>query len=44
MVKGICKEFFSQKSEITMEVGGCVQVSLRFFLCGNFPKIVLNQC
>ena len=37
--------FFLQKSEITMEVGGWVQVSLNFFFCGklsqNSPKPVL---
>ena len=32
-----------QKSEITMEVGGWVQVSLGFFVLENHPKIPLNQ-
>ena len=31
------------KSEITMEVGGWVQVSLGFFVLENRPKIALNQ-
>ena len=43
--KGLCKEFFPQKPEITMEVGGWVQVSLGFFLFGkssqNSPNPVL---
>ena len=35
-IKGLCKEFFLQKSEITMEVGGWVQVSLGFLcVCGK---------
>ena len=32
-----------QKSEITMEVGGWVQVSFGFFLLENRPEIALNQ-
>ena len=43
--KGLCKEKKFQKSEITMEVGGWVQVSLRIFFFGkssqNSPKPVL---
>ena len=39
------RDFFLQKSEITMEVGGWIQVSLRIFLGGkssqNIPKPVL---
>ena len=35
----MCKEFFSQKSEITIEV----QVSLGIFFVENLPKIALNQ-
>ena len=31
-------------SEITIEVGGWVQVSLGFFWLENRPKIALNQC
>ena len=43
LVMGLCKEKF-QKSEITMEVGGWVQVSLAIFLfVENHPKIALNQ-
>ena len=42
--KGLCKEKKLQKSEITMEVGGWVQVSLNFFWVGkssqNIPKPV----
>ena len=37
------RNFFSQESEITMEVAGWVQVSLGFFLLENRPKIALNQ-
>ena len=33
-----------QKTEITMEVGGLVQVSLGFVFVENRPKIALNQC
>ena len=40
--KGICKEFVFHKFEITMEVGGWVQVLPGFFL-ENLPKIALNQ-
>ena len=40
--KGLCKVKKFKKSEITMEVGGWVQVSLGFFL-ENCPKIALNQ-
>ena len=40
--KGFCKEFFLQKSEITMEVGG-VSLGIFFFLVENRPKIALNQ-
>ena len=40
--KRLCKENKFQKSEITMEVGGWVQVSLGF-LVGNRRKIALNQ-
>ena len=32
-----------KKSEITMDDGGWVQVSLGIFLFGNRPKIALNQ-
>ena len=32
-----------QKSEITMEVGGWVQVSLGIFVVEDHPKIALNQ-
>ena len=32
-----------QKSEITTEVGGRVQVLLEFFFLENHPKIALNQ-
>ena len=43
-LRGFAKNFFFQKSEITMEVGGWVQVS-RIFLCGklsqNSPEPVL---
>ena len=42
--KGLCKEFFPQKSEITMEVGGWVGPALtRIFVVENRPKIALNQ-
>ena len=42
--KGLCKEKKFQKSEITMEVGGWVQVSLGIFVCvENRPKTALNQ-
>ena len=44
-VRGFAKDFFLQKSEITREVGGWVQVSLGLFFLGeNCPKIALNQC
>ena len=36
--KGLCKEKKFQKSEITMEVGGWVQVSLWIFLWKIVPK------
>ena len=39
--KGLWKENNFQKSEITMEVGGWVQVSLRIFVVENSPKPVL---
>ena len=41
--KGLCKEFFLQISEITMEVGGWVQVSFGIFFgksSQNSPKPV----
>ena len=43
--RGFAKNFFPQKSEITMEVGGWVQVSLRIVLfvgksSQNIPKPV----
>ena len=40
MVKGLCKEFFFQKSEITMEVGGWVGPGLTriFFFWKIFQK------
>ena len=41
--KGLGKEFFPQKFEITMEVGRWVQVSLGFFFGGNHRKVTLNQ-
>ena len=41
-VRGFAKK---KKSEITMEVGGWVQVSLGiFFVLENLPQIALNQC
>ena len=43
-LRGSAKNLFSQKSEITMEVGGWVQVSLWFFFLENCPKIALNEC
>ena len=43
--KGLCKEKKFPKSEITMEVGGSVQVSLELFFCvENRPKIAINHC
>ena len=42
--KGLCKANKWQKSEIAMEVGGWVQVSLRCCVCvENRPKIALNR-
>ena len=44
LLRGFAKNCFFQKSQITMEVGGWVQVSLGiFFLVENRPKIALNQ-
>ena len=41
---GALQRIFFHKSEFTMEVGGWVQVSLRFLLLlENHPKIALNQ-
>ena len=43
-IMGLCKEKNSKKSEITMEVGGWVQISLGILFCfENHPKIALNQ-
>ena len=39
--KGLAKNFFLQKSEITMEVGGLIQVSPGIFFLENHPKIAL---
>ena len=36
-------QFSTQKSEITMEVGGWFQVSRNFFCFENRPKIALDQ-
>ena len=42
---GALQRIFFKKSEITIEVGEWVQVSLRiFFFLENRPKIALNQC
>ena len=43
LLLGSAKNFFLQKSDYTMEVGGWVQISLGTFLLENRPKIVLNQ-
>ena len=47
-LKGLCKEKKFQKSEITLEVGGWVQVSLGIFFGGkssqNSSKPVLIIC
>ena len=37
------KEKKFKKSEITMEVGGWVQVTFGIFFMENHPKIALNQ-
>ena len=42
--RGFAMTFSPHKSEITMEVGGWVQASLRIFFVENRPKIALNQC
>ena len=45
LAKGLCKEFFFQKSEITMEVGGWGPgLTRNFFLLEHRPKIAVNQC
>ena len=42
--KGLCKVICCQKSELTMEVVGWVQVSLEMYVCfENRPKITPNQ-
>ena len=41
--RGFAKKNKFQKSEITMELGGWVQVSLGIFVVENHPKIPLNQ-
>ena len=41
-IKGALQRQKIQKSEITMEVGGWVEVSLGIFV-ENHPKIALNQ-
>ena len=41
-LRGSAKKTKFQKSEITMEVDGWVQVSLRIFFGENHPKIALN--
>ena len=41
-IRGCAKTKNSKKSEIIMEVGGWVQISLGIFL-ENHPKIALNQ-
>ena len=45
MIRGCAKEFFFQKSEITMEVGGWMGPGLTqiLLLLENHPKIALNQ-
>ena len=42
-IRGFAKKCFLQKSEITMEVGGWVQVSHAIFFVENRSKIALNQ-
>ena len=42
VIRGMAKKEKIQKSEIPMEVGGWVQVSLGIFFL-NPPKIALNQ-
>ena len=43
LFRGFAKKNNSKKAEITMEVGGWVQVSLGIFVVENRPKIALNQ-
>ena len=42
-LRGRAKNFFPQKSEITVEMGVWVKVSLGIFLVENHPKTALNQ-
>ena len=43
LLRGFAKKEKFQKSEISREVGGWVQVSLGIFFGENRPKIALNQ-